>query len=318
MSANGSASPAVLKSQPNMATVVDLGEQRREQARHERRDDQADDQEVDQPEPEREEHDVPERAPRRLPRDRLTALELHDAEATALQRGDPAREPWHEAEDEQADDHDDRQHADADDDEQGDDAGEADEHGRQQVCERAPRPGRGQEPQRVAAERSPHRSIHPTSVGRLSGEVCAPGATSGVSPALPQLGRAGQRLGGPKSKPWIMTILSSPETPTQQTAAHAVTLDGITKTYKSKAGKVDALAGVTHSFPSSTFTAVMGAVRVGQVDAAAGGCRPRPSLQGQRADRWQRHRQAQRGRAAPSCAAARWASSSSPTTCCLR
>jgi putative ABC transport system ATP-binding protein len=39
----------------------------------------------------------------------------------------------------------------------------------------------------------------------------------------------------------------------------AVTLDGVTKTYKSKAGRVDALRGITHTFETSTFTAVMGA-----------------------------------------------------------
>ncbi|GAA3517688.1 ABC transporter ATP-binding protein [Aeromicrobium panaciterrae] len=74
-----------------------------------------------------------------------------------------------------------------------------------------------------------------------------------------------------------MTILSSPETLTQQTAPHAVTLDGITKTYQSKAGKVDALAGVTHAFPSSTFTAVMGPSGSGKstlLQVAAGLDRP--------------------------------------------
>ena len=59
--------------------------------------------------------------------------------------------------------------------------------------------------------------------------------------------------------------------------AHAVTLDGIIKTYMSKAGKVDALAGVTHSFPSSTFTAVMGPSGSGKstlLQVAAGLDRP--------------------------------------------
>jgi len=38
----------------------------------------------------------------------------------------------------------------------------------------------------------------------------------------------------------------------------AVALDGITRTYRSKAGKVHALRGVTHAFPRGSFTAVMG------------------------------------------------------------
>jgi putative ABC transport system ATP-binding protein len=74
-----------------------------------------------------------------------------------------------------------------------------------------------------------------------------------------------------------MTILSSPKTPAQQVSPHAVTLDCITKTYKSKAGKVGALAGVTHSFPSSTFTAVMGPSGSGKstlLQVAAGLDRP--------------------------------------------
>lgn len=58
---------------------------------------------------------------------------------------------------------------------------------------------------------------------------------------------------------------------------HAVTLDGVTKTYKSKAAKVDALSGITHSFPGSTFTAVMGASGSGKstlLQVAAGLDRP--------------------------------------------
>jgi putative ABC transport system ATP-binding protein len=39
----------------------------------------------------------------------------------------------------------------------------------------------------------------------------------------------------------------------------ALLLDGITKTYRSKAGAVDALRGVTHHFAPGSFTAVMGA-----------------------------------------------------------
>ncbi|GLY15427.1 ABC transporter ATP-binding protein [Kineosporia sp. NBRC 101677] len=38
----------------------------------------------------------------------------------------------------------------------------------------------------------------------------------------------------------------------------AVTLDGISRTYRSRAGQVDALRGVTHTFLRGTFTAVMG------------------------------------------------------------
>ena len=38
----------------------------------------------------------------------------------------------------------------------------------------------------------------------------------------------------------------------------AVTLDGISRTYKSRAGDVHALRGITHTFLRGTFTAVMG------------------------------------------------------------
>ena len=38
----------------------------------------------------------------------------------------------------------------------------------------------------------------------------------------------------------------------------AVTLDGVSRTYKSRAGDVHALRGVTHTFLRGTFTAVMG------------------------------------------------------------
>src|SRR6478735_8491934 len=38
----------------------------------------------------------------------------------------------------------------------------------------------------------------------------------------------------------------------------AVTLDGITRTYKSRAGEVHALRGVTHTFVRGSFTAIMG------------------------------------------------------------
>jgi putative ABC transport system ATP-binding protein len=42
------------------------------------------------------------------------------------------------------------------------------------------------------------------------------------------------------------------------TSTVAVALDGITRTYRSRAGDVQALRGVTHTFPQGTFTAVMG------------------------------------------------------------
>lgn len=38
----------------------------------------------------------------------------------------------------------------------------------------------------------------------------------------------------------------------------AVALDGVTRTYRSRAGDVHALRGVTHAFPRGSFTAVMG------------------------------------------------------------
>ncbi|MGW6276324.1 ABC transporter ATP-binding protein [Kribbella sp. NPDC055071] len=43
------------------------------------------------------------------------------------------------------------------------------------------------------------------------------------------------------------------------TQGPALLLDGITKTYRSKAGAVDALRGVTYHFARGSFTAVMGA-----------------------------------------------------------
>lgn len=41
-------------------------------------------------------------------------------------------------------------------------------------------------------------------------------------------------------------------------SAVAVALDGITRTYRSRAGDVPALRGITHTFPRGSFTAVMG------------------------------------------------------------
>src|SRR5690348_10739242 len=55
-----------------------------------------------------------------------------------------------------------------------------------------------------------------------------------------------------------MTTLTDHGPGRAATRTDAVVLDGITKTYASKAGTVDALRGVTHTFASSTFTAVMG------------------------------------------------------------
>lgn len=37
-----------------------------------------------------------------------------------------------------------------------------------------------------------------------------------------------------------------------------VVLDGVTRTYRSRSGKVDALGGVSHTFTAGTFTAIMG------------------------------------------------------------
>jgi putative ABC transport system ATP-binding protein len=57
----------------------------------------------------------------------------------------------------------------------------------------------------------------------------------------------------------------------------AVALDGITRTYRSKAGEVHALRGVTHAFPRGSFTAVMGPSGSGKstlLQVAAGLDRP--------------------------------------------
>jgi putative ABC transport system ATP-binding protein len=50
------------------------------------------------------------------------------------------------------------------------------------------------------------------------------------------------------------TTTSHPATDT----SIAVALDGVTRTYRSKAGDVHALRGVTHVFPTGSFTAIMG------------------------------------------------------------
>jgi putative ABC transport system ATP-binding protein len=44
----------------------------------------------------------------------------------------------------------------------------------------------------------------------------------------------------------------------KQQSPAAVTLDGLTRTYRSRAGSVHALRGVTHVFQRGTFTAIMG------------------------------------------------------------
>jgi putative ABC transport system ATP-binding protein len=57
----------------------------------------------------------------------------------------------------------------------------------------------------------------------------------------------------------------------------AVTMDGITRTYRSTAGEVHALRGVTHAFPRGSFTAVMGPSGSGKstlLQVAAGLDRP--------------------------------------------
>ena len=46
--------------------------------------------------------------------------------------------------------------------------------------------------------------------------------------------------------------------PTTDPAAVAVALDGVTRTYRSRAGEVHALRGVTHAFGRGSFTAIMG------------------------------------------------------------
>ena len=53
------------------------------------------------------------------------------------------------------------------------------------------------------------------------------------------------------------TATTSPGTDSTATDP-AVVLDGITRTYRSRSGTVDALRGVTHVFPAGSFTAVMG------------------------------------------------------------
>jgi putative ABC transport system ATP-binding protein len=46
--------------------------------------------------------------------------------------------------------------------------------------------------------------------------------------------------------------------PIRTVVAPAVALDSVTRTYRSRAGSVHALRGVTHAFAAGTFTAIMG------------------------------------------------------------
>ncbi|PWN02603.1 ABC transporter [Nocardioides silvaticus] len=72
-----------------------------------------------------------------------------------------------------------------------------------------------------------------------------------------------------------MTTTPLPPAPAWTPAA--VTLDGITRTYRSRAGEVHALRGVTHAFARGSFTAVMGPSGSGKstlLQVAAGLDRP--------------------------------------------
>lgn len=72
-----------------------------------------------------------------------------------------------------------------------------------------------------------------------------------------------------------MTTTPLPPAPVWTPAA--VTLDGITRTYRSRAGEVHALRGVTHAFAHGSFTAVMGPSGSGKstlLQVAAGLDRP--------------------------------------------
>ena len=49
-----------------------------------------------------------------------------------------------------------------------------------------------------------------------------------------------------------------PQAPVATSAAPVVVLDGLSRSYRSRSGTVDALRGVTHAFGTGTFTAIMG------------------------------------------------------------
>jgi len=71
--------------------------------------------------------------------------------------------------------------------------------------------------------------------------------------------------------------MTSTLAPTVTASAVAVTLDGVSRTYKSRAGDVHALRGITHTFLRGTFTAVMGPSGSGKstlLQVAAGLDRP--------------------------------------------
>lgn len=55
----------------------------------------------------------------------------------------------------------------------------------------------------------------------------------------------------------MSSFMASPA-PSGSVTAPAVALDGVTRIYRSRAGSVHALRGVTHAFAAGTFTAIMG------------------------------------------------------------
>jgi len=76
----------------------------------------------------------------------------------------------------------------------------------------------------------------------------------------------------------MTTLTTTTDLPIDESApSAAVILDGVTKTYRSRAGTVHALRGITHTFASATFTAVMGPSGSGKstlLQCAAGLDRP--------------------------------------------
>jgi putative ABC transport system ATP-binding protein len=74
-----------------------------------------------------------------------------------------------------------------------------------------------------------------------------------------------------------MTLTEQMPEPTSTLDAPAVHLDAVTRTYRSKAGDVHALRGITHAFARGSFTAVMGPSGSGKstlLQVAAGLDRP--------------------------------------------